>query len=145
MKKDEAQSLSKKRVDLIMEYIEQIIGGNDDIYGEMLLTTARVNGERMCTLEILVKEANFERHINLGITIDHINILYKEFLDRVISDIVPSETLGAGKIITNYGKLSTKLNILNESGGIISIDLPYLSSELKEEYNNKISELQRHR
>ena len=83
MKKKEAEVLALKKVDVIVEYIMQILEDTSKVSGMMNFSSAKIDGQNMCTMDIYVPFRNFEKHLNLGITSDHYNVLCKEFLDRV--------------------------------------------------------------
>lgn len=93
----------------------------------------------MSTLDIYVPQKNFEKHLNLGITYDHINILYKEFLDRILTDLLPSDSVGATEFYTvksNFG-IFTGIDAINTLERNINIYMPGTKKEVIEEYNGK--------
>lgn len=141
MKKEEAKELSIERVNLIMEYINSILSDEEVVNSKMNFNYAKINGQIMVTLDIYVPLRNFEKHLNLGINYNHINVLYKEFLDRIISDILPSDNVGATEFYTiksNFGVFNG-IDAINTKDSNININMPGINEEVKEEYNSKYS------
>ena len=141
MKKEEEKLLSKERVNVIMEYITQILSDDTKLSASMDFSSAKIDGNNMCTLDIYVPYNNFERHISLEITNDHSNVIKKEFLDRVISDIFPSDTLGATKFYKIRGSESFDgIYIVNNKGSKIKVNMHRIDNNIMDEYNNKYNE-----
>lgn len=139
MKKEEAKALANDRVRVIMEYITLILEDTVKVSAKMKFNHAKINGQNMNTLDIYVPEKDFEKHINLGITTDHSDIIYKSFLDKVIEEILPSETIGATKfysIRSNQGAFDG-IDAMNDIGSNIKINMYGISNEVYEEYNEK--------
>lgn len=144
MKKDEAKELSIQRVDLIMEYINNILSDDELKKANMEFDHAKINGQTMCTLEIFVPFRNFEKHLNLGITYDHINVLYKEFLDKIVTDVLPSDNIGATRFYTIKSNMGTFTGIdaLNINEASIEINMPGIKKEIIDEYENKYNDFE---
>ena len=53
----------EQRVNLIIEYIEQILSDNLKIKGTMSINSEEINGVKYKTLNISVPQRNFERHV----------------------------------------------------------------------------------
>ena len=138
MKKEEAKVLSVQRVDLIMEYINGILSDDGIFNSKINFNHSKINGQIMSILEIRVPHNNFEKNINLGITYDHINELYKQLLDRIVSDILPSDNLGATRFYTIKGDFESfsGIEIMNINNSKINIDMPDIELEVKSDYNN---------
>lgn len=144
MKRNEAEELAVKRVDLVMEYIEQILNDTKVVKSSMNFTTAKIEGKNMCVLDIFVPAVGFEKHLNLGITSDHINVIYKELLDRISSTLFAHETLGASPF---YSMRSTQgsfdgIDTLNDRGSINKINMYGIDKSISDEYNQKLFEFQ---
>lgn len=102
MKKNEALELSRHRVNLIIEYIESILQDDKRVFGEMIFNSTKINNESMCILDIFVPISNFEKHINLGITTNHCDILYETLFDELLNKFLEHEFLG----VTRYTKIN---------------------------------------
>ena len=74
------------RVDLIMDYIHQIVEDTDEVLATMDFGVSNIDGKKMCTLDIRVPKKEFERHLNLDIPGDYLEVLYEEFLNRIQND-----------------------------------------------------------
>lgn len=141
MKKEEAKLLSKERVNVIMEYITQILNDDTKLSASMDFYSAKTNGNSMCWFHIYVPYNNFERRFCLGITNDHSNVIKKEFLDRVISDVFHSDTLGATKFYKIRGSESFDgIYIVNNKGSKIKVNMYGIDNNIMDEYNNKFNE-----
>lgn len=137
MKKEEAKELSIQRVNLIMDYINNILSDKEVVNSKMNFSHAKIDGQTMCTLDIYVPSRNFEKHLNLGITYDHINVLYKEFFDRVISDVLPNDEIGATCFYTvksNMGSFSG-IDVINVNDSNININMLGINREVIDEYD----------
>ena len=95
----------------------------------------------MCWFHIFVPYKKFERSFCLDITNDHSNVIKKEFLDRVISDIFPSDTLGATKFYKIRGSESFDgIYIVNNKGSKIKVNMYGIDNNIMDEYNSKFNE-----
>lgn len=137
MKKQEAIEVAKLRVNLILEYILQILGDEEKINGKINFSSAKINGEKMTTLDIYVPYRNFEKHLNLGIPIQHVNALYELFLNEVVNSILNSETIGATRYSTlkGMGLNFEGIECFNANGSKIKINMPGISREIGLNYN----------
>lgn len=137
--------LAPQKVDVIMEYITKILDDTEKISGLIEFNTAKINGQNMCTVDIYVPSNNFERHLNLGITNDHQNIVYKEFLDRILEDVLPSENIGATRFysLRTSSSLFDGINVTNLLGGKIKVNLYGIDKSISDEYNLKYEEFQK--
>ena len=59
MKKKEAEVLALKKVDVIVEYIMQILEDTSKVSGMMNFSSAKIDGQNMCTMDIYVPFRNF--------------------------------------------------------------------------------------
>ena len=101
MKKNEVLQLAPIRVKLIIEYIKSILEDTKKVSGKIEFNNAKINNEKMCTMDIYVPESNFEKHINLGITTDHCDILYEILFDEFINEFLNHPFLG----VTRYREI----------------------------------------
>ena len=92
MKKEEAKELSIKRVNLIIEYIEQILLDNK-VVGILTFNSKKINNQNILLLDIEVKPNNFSRYLNLEIESNHSNILYEELLNEIINRYLENENI----------------------------------------------------
>ena len=139
MKKEEAKVLANDRVRVIIEYITLILEDTVKVSAKMKFNHAKINGQNMNTLDIYVPEKDFEKHINLGITTDHSDIIYKSFLEKVIEEILPSENIGATKfysIRSNQGAFDG-IDAMNDIGSSIKINMYGIIDQIKIEYHEK--------
>lgn len=98
MKKLEAKVLAPEKSKLVIEYIIQILSDSQKVNSVMDFWYAKIDGQNMCTLDIYVPETNFEKHLNLGITIDHSLVLYEQILNDFLDTFLEHQTMG----VTRY-------------------------------------------
>ena len=139
MKKNEAILLAPKKVDVIIEYILQILTSEENISAMMFFSNAKINGQSMCTINIYVPYNNFERHINLGITNDHLNIIYKFFLDKIAEDFIPHESISVSKFYqrSSMSDIFVGIDIKHINGSKIKIKMSGIKNDIVDEYNAK--------
>ena len=141
MKKKEAEVLALKKVDVIVEYIMQILEDTSKVSGMMNFSSAKIYDQNMCTMDIYVPFRNFEKHLNLGITSDHYNVLCKEFLDRVITTFLPYETIGATRFYPfRSNNIFDGVSIVNSIGSEIKVNMYGVDRSISNEYNEKYDE-----
>ena len=63
----------------------------------MKFNSAKIDNQNMCTLDIYVPTKNFEKHINLGITIDHCDIFYKQLFNDLFETFIEHDTIGVSR------------------------------------------------
>lgn len=145
MKKEEAMLLVPHRVKLVIEYIEQILGSGEKIYGDMNFSSYNIDNERMCTLDIVVGE-DFEKHINLGISMDHCDVLYEQLFSGLLETFLEHETIGVSRFFTIKNELKpdfSGISALNASGGKIEINFSCKGEkfdDITSFYNKQINE-----
>ena len=84
---------------------------------------------------------NFEKHLNLGITSDHYNVLCKEFLDRVITTFLPHETIEATRFYEfRSNNIFDGVSIVNSIGSEIKVNMYGVDRSISNEYNEKYDE-----
>lgn len=142
MKKKEAELLAKQKVNVIIEYIMQILSDSERVTSSMDFSSAKIDGNNMCTIDIYVPSKNFERHLNLGITSDHKNSIYKEFLNRVIIDFLPHDSIGATKFyrLRSYDRLFDGIKVINTIGSEIEVNMYGIDKNIFNEYNTRYEE-----
>ena len=154
MKKEEAKELSIKRVNLILEYIEQILLDNK-VVGTLTFNSKKINNQNILVLDIEVKPNNFSRYLNLEIESNHSNILYEELLNEIINRYLENENIAlsfyqdikyfmesnfSGITITNFNGSEIKINFKIKDNKFSEIIENYelaLSSKLIERDNKK--------
>lgn len=143
MKKVEAMTIAPKRAELLIEYVNQILSDDKRVSGEIEISSANINNERMCTYEISVPSSNFEKHLTTGITLQQCDVLNGQILNSLVSSFAKEETIG----ITPYYSIKSMLplksgiNIINQIGSIVHISFLAQGKEFEsqiEEYNNKL-------
>ena len=106
MKKLEAKALAPEKSKLVVEYITQILSDTEKVNSVMDFWHAKIDGQDMCTLNIYVPETNFEKHLNLGITLDHSLVLYEQILNDFLDTFLEHITLG----VTSYYSIKSMQN-----------------------------------
>ena len=138
MKKIEAKALAPEKSKLVIEYITQILSDSEKVNSVMDFWYAKIDGQNMCTMDIYVPFRNFEKHLNLGITSDHYNVLCKEFLDRVITTFLPHETIGATRFYQfRSNSIFDGVSIVNSIGSEIKVNMYGVDRSISNEYNEK--------
>ncbi len=142
MKKKEAEKLAPQKINLIIEYITQILEDTSKVSGMMRFSSAKINSQNMCTIDMYVLNKNFEKHLNLDITSDHQDVLRKEFLNRVITDFLPHDTIGATRFyrLCSNTLLFEGISIINSIGSEIKMNMFGTDKEIINEYNAKYDE-----
>jgi len=125
MKKIEAQTLAKEKSKLIIEYIIQMLSDTEIINGSFNFSSAKIDNQKMCTLDIYVPQKDFEKHLNLGITLDHDLVLYEQLLNDLLDIFLEHETMGVTRwySIRSSQNSFTGINAVNTIGSKIKIDL----------------------
>ena len=124
MKKIEAKALAPEKSKLVIEYITQILSDSEKVNSVMDFWYSKIDGQNMCTLDIYVPERNFEKHLNLGITIDHSLVLYEQILNDFLDTFLEHEKMG----VTRYYSIKSMQNdfsgvdAVNRNGSRIKIN-----------------------
>lgn len=153
MKKLEAKALATEKSKLVIEYITQILSDSEKVNSVMDFWYAKIDGQNMCTLDIYVPETNFEKHLNLGITIDHSLVLYEQILNDFLDTFLEHQTMG----VTRYYSIRSMQNdfsgvdAVNINGSRIKInfnttdpDFMNIVSEYTRRYNEFAESLENH-
>lgn len=138
---------------MVIEYITQILSDSEKVNSVMDFWYAKIDGQNMCTLDIYVPERNFEKHLNLGITIDHSLVLYEQILNDFLDTFLEHETMG----VTRYYSIKSMQNdfsgvdAVNRNGSRIKInfntadpDFMNIVSEYTRRYNEFAESLENH-
>ena len=141
MKKKEAELLAVERVNIIFEYIHQILSDEKKVSSEMNFNTVKINEINMCTIDIYVYP-DFEKRFNLNIKSDHINVLFKEFLNRTINNLLRDEIISVTKFyhFRSNTNLFDGIDIENSIGSAIKVNMYGINSSISNEYNKKYDE-----
>lgn len=84
----------------------------------------KINGQKICTLDIYVPKRNFEKHLNLGITGEHSLVLYEQLLNDFLDTFLEHETIGVTRYysIKSMQGLFSGINAVNVIGSEIKIN-----------------------
>lgn len=146
MKKVEAMELAPERSKLLCEYITQILSDNEKVNGEIKINFAKINNEHMITFDITVPSKNFEKHLNTGITIQHIDVLTEQILSDLLDTFLESETMGCTRYYSvrgGYGMNMDGVNAMNNIGSNLKINFICRGDKFNEQvenYNGRIKE-----
>ena len=146
MKKVEAMELAPESSKLLCEYITQILSDNEKVNGEIKINFAKINNEHMITFDILVPSKNFEKHLNTGITTQHIDVLTDQILNDLLDTFLESETMGCTRYYSvrgGYGMNMNGVNAMNIIGSKLKINFVCRGDKFNEQietYNERINE-----
>lgn len=145
MKKIDAQALAIEKSKLVIEYITQILSDKGIVNSKMNFSSAKIDGQKMCTLDIYVPEKNFEKHLNLEITIDHSMILYEQILNTFLDSFLENETMGVTKYYSVKSMLEnfSGVKIINLIGSKIMVNFYYEFPDIISMYNEKYNEYEK--
>lgn len=145
MKKIEAQALAIEKSKLVIEYITQILSDKEIVNSKMNFSSAKIDGQKICTLDIYVPEKNFEKHLNLGITIDHSMILYEQILNTFLDSFLENETMGVTKYysVKSMSENFSGVKIINLIGSRIMVNFYYEFPDIISMYNEKYTEYEK--
>ena len=131
----------ENRVNLVIEYIEQIL--NDNVDGKIGIY--KIEGEPVEGMSIIVPTNNFERYFNIGIPFVDEEKLFRCLMNTLIERYLKSETFGISKyrnVISIVGPNFHGIYVSNTKGN--HIDLSFRpSDELVTSYNSIIDEYAR--
>lgn len=146
MKKIEAMEIAPEKSKLLCEYINQILSDEQKINGEILINSAKIDGENMCTFDISVPNKDFERHLNTEITTQQIDVLTGQILEDLVENFMESETMGITRYYSvNYmmGPAMKGVSAINDKGSNITINFVCRGEQFNEQikkYNSKLDE-----
>lgn len=145
MKKDEASILAKKRANLLMEYIVQMLSDEKKVHGEILIHSVKDKGKKVCTFEINVPESDFVRYLNTGIEVEHCDILNEEILQNLTTTFLGQEHMVVSRyynIRGGYGMNMNGMRAINDRGSEVKINFlctGELFDKQIDEYNARIN------
>ena len=87
----------EKGVNLIIEYIEQILSDIDIIFGKISIDTVKMGEAEHKTLDIMLSNKRFERHFDLGIELQDEAVFYGKLLNTFIEKFADNENIGISK------------------------------------------------
>lgn len=142
MKREEAKILAEDKSRLVIEYITQILSDTEKVNSTMNFDIAKIDNQRMCTLNIYVTAKQFERHLNLGITGDHLQVLYGQLLNDILDTFLTHETIGISNFYTIKSSFDSfsGINAENIIGSKIRINFNMVTPEIISEYNKRYNE-----
>lgn len=146
MKKEQVLILAEERSKLVIEYIIKILSDTDKVNATFEFSSDKIEGQKMCTLSIYVPEQDFERHLNLGITTDHCDILYQQLVNDFIDHFLEHETMGVSRYFSVKGIMGDNfsgMNAVNSTGSKIKLNFLYqgrMFDEIMSNYNKRIDE-----
>lgn len=145
MKKIEAQALAIEKAKLVIEYITQILSDKEIVNSKMNFSSAKIDGQKICTLDIYVPEKNFEKYLNLEITTDHSMILYEQILNDFLDTFLENETMGVTKYYSVKSMLEnfSGVKIINLIGSKIMVNFYYEFPDIISMYNEKYNEYEK--
>ena len=136
----------EEKVNLIIEYIEQILSDNLKIKGTMSINSEEINGVKYKTLNISVPQRNFERHFNLGISYQDEVAFFKCLLNTLTEKYLKSDNIGISKyynILSLVGSNFQGIGITSVNGNYLRLCFPPSSKEvfsLIENYDKEIDD-----
>lgn len=146
MKKEEAMQIAQERSRVLCEYISQILSDPQKVEGEIRINSTKIDKERMLTFDIRVPSKNFERHLNTGISVQHVDVLTGQILDDFIDHFLESEAIGCTRyyrIRGGYGMNIDGITAINSMGSQVRINFVCRGNNFDEQietYNAKLDE-----
>ncbi|MBE6149840.1 MAG: hypothetical protein E7170_03875 [Firmicutes bacterium] len=139
MKKDEALLLAQQRTKLVIEYIEKILNNENNITGKINFSAHKIDNQMMCTLSILIPFNNFEKHLNLGITSEHCDILYAQLFKDLLKTFLEHETIGISRCFDDENFTGITANSENSKLNLNFIYKGQKFNEIAKEFNDAIN------
>ena len=137
----------QRRVNLIIEYIEQILSDNIVIKSKIKISPENIDGKKTLTLNVYVPIRNFEKHFNLDILEENDISFYKYLTDTILNKYMDSETIGISRYYNIrpefYGDYFNGIDISNLSGSCLKLSFGSNKREFQmvvDEYNNEIDD-----
>ncbi len=146
MKKREAQVLTLGKSKLMIEYLEQFLTDKEQITGRIEFNRAPIGGQNVCVADLFIPTKNWERHLNLEITIDHCDVLYEQLFSDILSTFLASDTMGVSRYYEIKGMMGHSfygISVINILGSRIEVNFLQKGQkfyEITEFYNRKIDE-----
>ena len=137
----------QRRVNLIIEYIEQILSDNIVIKSKIKISPENIDGKKTLTLNVYVPIRNFEKHFNLDILEENDISFYKYLTDTILNKYMDSETIGISRYYNIRpefcGEYFNGIDISNLSGSCLKLSFGSNKREFQmvvDEYNNEIDD-----
>ena len=137
----------EQRVNLIIEYIKQILSDSDIIYGKISIDTVEIDEVKYKTLQIALKNKRFERHFNLGIELQDEAVFFKKLLNTFIEKYADSENIGISKYYVKRCDPSNPdfhgIDVSNTNGSYLEFYFCPSNEESRlaiQEYNQKLDD-----
>ena len=136
--------LAKKRINLIIEYITQILNDKDYVNGNIIFST----NANYVTVEISVPNKNFLKSFDL-ISLDYSNLLYTYLLDMIFETFKDNETISISpfcNIREVFVGNRCEMRLANLTGSSLQLKFKNLGKytniflEKAKEYNQKIEQ-----
>lgn len=146
MKKEEAKVLAKERSGLVVEYLEQILSSQEKVNGKMDFYYAKINNQDVCTLDIYVFKDNFERHLNLGISLQQFDVLFEQVLNDLLDNFLERDDMGISyycDLKAIMGHSFSGITATNSVGGTVKLNFILRGQESQKTvsaYNARIKE-----
>lgn len=139
------ENIIQQRINLIIEYIEQILSDNIVAKSNVNIRLNKINGNQKLTLDIYVPISCFERHFNLDISEENEIEFYKCLLDTLLTRYMESENMG----ISEYyflrsefgGPIFHGVDVSNINNSCIKLSFRSCKKEfttIVNDYNNRI-------
>ena len=110
MKKNEAGEVSVDKSKVVIEFIKQILSDTKRVIAKMEFNWAKIDSQNMCTLDIYVPSKQFERHLNLQITIDHCDVFYSQLFKDLISNFLNDDVCELSSFMCVKGIIGNNFN-----------------------------------
>lgn len=137
----------KQRVDLIIEYIEQILSDEMKIKSNIEINREIIDGKKTLVLDIYVPMRNYERHFNLDILEEDEIELLRYLMDNLIEKFMTHSYIGISKYYDIHSAFDENsfygIEVTNINGSYIKLSFSSNKKEFREivaEYDNKIDE-----
>lgn len=129
--------VAKQRVNLIIEYIEQILS-------DPLRVSAKIEisiNDDYCTLGIIVQQNGFERHFNL-IEKEYDYLIYEYLFKEIFERLNTSSFIGIGPLCRIRPSMSmsnsgTGIRLFNLNGSSLILDFIYMTKEGSRVFNEQ--------
>lgn len=104
MKKAEAMNVAIKNVNVLMEYISQILAVEENVVGHIHILAAKIDNEKRCILEIRISERNYENYWDTEIPSVHSDVINEQVFQCLLR-FLDSETVSISSFYKIEGGL----------------------------------------
>lgn len=154
MKKKEALEAIPQRTSLLMEYIDQFMEDESAIMVDIQFDGKEIKREPILVTDIVVFEQGddndfeqkgnciFERHLNLGITTDHVFLFFEALLTEIADKYLEHDTIGISEFydILGVNTIFAGIDVSNPVGSIVHINFGGVSKEIVDNYNRRLED-----